>query len=89
MTLSSDSKRKFPLRTLAMLAFAAALVFLFFGEHRVHVLGWLPFLLLLACPLLHMTMHGGHGGHGGNGKRVAPEEPDGARGETRPHQHNT
>jgi hypothetical protein len=21
-------------------------------------------LLLLACPLMHMFMHGGHGGHG-------------------------
>jgi hypothetical protein len=23
--------------------------------------------LLLACPLLHLFMHGGHGGHGGHG----------------------
>lgn len=32
-------------------------------EHRAHVLGVLPFLLLLACPLMHFFMHGGHGGH--------------------------
>lgn len=44
-------------------AFALALVGLLFTEHRLHVLGWLPFLLLLLCPLLHMSMHGGHGGH--------------------------
>ena len=25
----------------------------------------LPFLLILACPLMHVFMHGGHGGHGG------------------------
>ena len=31
-------------------------------EHRAHVVQFLPFLLLLACPLLHM-FHG-HGGHG-------------------------
>ncbi|MDP1630228.1 MAG: DUF2933 domain-containing protein [Caulobacter sp.] len=70
-----------PIKTLAITAFAAALVFLFFGEHWVHLLGWLPFLLLLACPLLHMTMHGGHGGHGGPGKNAAS-------GPEAPHQHN-
>jgi len=26
----------------------------------------LPFLFLLACPLMHMFMHRGHGGHGGH-----------------------
>ena len=39
---------------------------LFLFEHRLHVLGYLPFLLLLACPLLHVFMHRGHG-HGSNG----------------------
>jgi hypothetical protein len=33
-------------------------------EHLAHVVGALPFLLLLACPLMHVFMHGGHGGHG-------------------------
>ena len=33
-------------------------------EHRAHLFGVLPFLFLLACPLLHLFMHGGHGGHG-------------------------
>jgi hypothetical protein len=32
-------------------------------EHTAHVLGALPYLLLLACPLLHL-FHGGHGSHG-------------------------
>lgn len=56
-------------------AFAAILAYLFFGEHRVHLLGYLPFLILLACPLLHMTMHGGHGGHGGHGHPPDPANP--------------
>lgn len=46
--------------TFAIIA-AAYLV----AEHRAHVAGALPFLVVLACPLLHMFMHGGHGGHGG------------------------
>lgn len=35
-------------------------------EHRAHLegaLSYLPFLLLLACPLMHVFMHHGHGGH--------------------------
>ncbi len=47
--------------------FALVLVALLFTEHRMHVLGWAPLLLLLLCPLLHMSMHGGHGGHGRRG----------------------
>ena len=35
-------------------------------EHFTHVLGVLPYLLILACPLMHFFMHGKHGhGHGG------------------------
>ena len=34
-------------------------------EHRAHFFGALPYLLLLACPLMHIFMHSGHGGHGG------------------------
>jgi hypothetical protein len=46
-------------------AVLAALLLAF--EHRAHLaglLGWLPYLILLACPLMHLFMHGGHGGHG-------------------------
>jgi len=42
-------------------------------EHLAHVVQFLPFLLLLACPLLHM-FHG-HGGHGGGDKRDKTERP--------------
>jgi hypothetical protein len=55
---------------LVFLAFAGIALFFLLSEHRVHALGWLPLLLLLACPFLHMFMHGGHrgsGGHGGHG----------------------
>lgn len=29
--------------------------------HRAHAIEWLPFALLLACPLMHIFMHGRHG----------------------------
>ncbi|MCP1750938.1 DUF2933 domain-containing protein [Bradyrhizobium elkanii] len=42
---------------------------LLFTEHRAHVLGLLIWLPLLACPLMHMFMHGGHGHHGSHDQR--------------------
>jgi len=50
---------------LAFFAFLAIASFFLFTEHRAHLFGLLPYLLLLACPLLHLLMHGRHGGHGG------------------------
>ena len=37
--------------------------FFIWTEHRAHAFGVLPYLLLLACPLMHLFMHHGHGGH--------------------------
>ena len=55
---------------LVLLAFVAIGAFFVVTEHTAHALGALPYLLLLACPLLHL-FHGGHGrrhgGHGGDG----------------------
>ena len=49
-----------------LLAFLAIAGFFLVTEHRAHLLGILPFVIVLACPLLHVFMHGGHGGHGGD-----------------------
>lgn len=54
---------------LVAIALLAIGGFLLLSEHRAHALGILPFLLLLACPLLHLFMHGGHGGHGNHNHR--------------------
>ena len=43
----------------------AAILLIF--EHRVHALEampYLPYLLILACPLMHLFMHRGHSGPG-------------------------
>jgi hypothetical protein len=51
---------------IALCVFLAIAAFFLWIEHRAHVLGVLPWLLLAACPLLHLFMHrGGHGGHHG------------------------
>ncbi len=50
----------------ALIAFLGVAGFFLVAEHKAHVLGALPYLLLLACPLLHVFMHRGHGGHGGH-----------------------
>ena len=51
---------------ISLLVVAAVTGFLLFTEHRAHVLGFLPFAFLLACPLMHLFMHHGHS-HGGHG----------------------
>lgn len=55
------------------LAFLAVAGFLLVSEHRAHALGALPFLLLLACPLMHIFMHGNHGGHGSHNDKAPTE----------------
>jgi hypothetical protein len=55
----------------AFWGFVAVAAFFLLTEHRAHLFGILPFLLLLACPLMHLFHHGGHGAH----------ERDGAEGE--------
>ena len=60
-------KSRAPLVLIGFLIIAGALLF---TEHRAHVLGLLIWLPLLACPLMHMFMHGdGHGHHGGAGQQ--------------------
>ena len=51
-----------------LLGFLAIDGFFLATEHKAHLFGILPFVLLLLCPLLHLFMHGGHGGHGGQGE---------------------
>ena len=58
--------RLFASRTgIVLVVFLAIAAFYLFTEHRAHLFGVLPWLLLLACPLMHVFMHRGHGGHGG------------------------
>lgn len=42
--------------------FLAIAAFYLWTEHRAHLLGYLPYLLFLACPLMHL-FHGQHHKH--------------------------
>ncbi|GAA5665744.1 MULTISPECIES: DUF2933 domain-containing protein [Hyphomicrobiales] len=75
--------RRFSAANIALYGFLAIAGFYLLTEHRAHLLGWLPWLLILACPLLHVFMHGkhgGHSGHGGGGDRSSARQQS-------PHQH--
>ena len=69
---------------IAFWGFVAVAGFFLVTEHAAHLFGVLPFLLLAACPLMHLFGHGGHshGGHGG-GEASTPADERG----NEPHQH--
>ncbi len=46
---------------IVTLGFLAVAGYFLITEHGAHVFGVLPWLLLAACPLMHLFMH--HGGH--------------------------
>ena len=54
---------------LVLIGFLIIAGALLFTEHRAHVLGLFVWLPLLACPLMHLFMHGGHGHHGSHGQQ--------------------
>ena len=64
----------------ALIVFTIIAAAFLVSEHRAHIVGWLPYwpyLFLLACPLMHLFMHGGHG-HGPHG---GGDKPDASTGE--------
>ena len=46
---------------LVALIFIGFVSYFLLMEHREHLFQWLPFLIILACPLMHIYMHGSHG----------------------------
>ena len=51
-----------------LVVFLGVAGFFLLAEHKAHVLGYLPFLIFLLCPLMHIFMHKGHGNNGGDHK---------------------
>jgi len=73
----TSAGRFFRSRTgIALALFLSIAAFFLITEHTAHVFGVLPYLLLLACPFLHLFTHGGHGGseqgeHADHGAKTA------------------
>ena len=56
---------------IGLVVIGGVAIYFLLTEHLAHVVGALPYLLLLACPLMHVFMHRGHGGHHHHGQRKA------------------
>lgn len=72
-SVPSGAERNKPARHLTtpnfiLICFLAIIGFFLAMEHRAHLYGILPWLILAACPLMHIFMHHGHGGHGHDSK---------------------
>lgn len=77
--------------TIVLIAFAAIGAFLLLAEHRAHVLPFLPWLFLAACPLMHIFMHRGHA-HGSHSDGDARDDQgtaprNSSAGESAAHSH--
>lgn len=57
---------------VGLMVLGAVAAFFLLTEHRAHLFGALPFLLFLACPLMHVFMHRGHGSHGHHAEAEQP-----------------
>jgi hypothetical protein len=52
------------LHGLASLVLIGAALYFLLVEHGAHTLPYLPFLIILMCPLMHFFMHKDHHTHG-------------------------
>ena len=71
---------------IALCAFLGVAAFFLWAEHRAHLLGVLPYALLLLCPLVHILGHGRHGahdGHAGHDQRRDPTRDERPLGDER------
>lgn len=72
------SRWRSPMGIFMLIAGAVGIYYLL-TEHLTHVSQAIPYLFLLACPLMHLFghHHGGHGGHGSHGEQSQSDaKPD-------------
>jgi hypothetical protein len=62
--MAERSRQRIFRSRMVLIGFMVIAGFFLLSEHRAHLFGVLPYLLLLACPLMHIFMHHGHGRHG-------------------------
>jgi len=58
----SGNKSRLAVQRIVLLIFGVIAAFFLWTEHKAHLMGALPYLILLLCPLMHIFMHRGHGG---------------------------
>ena len=60
---------------LVLAGFLAIAGYFLWAEHQVHILGYLPLILILGlCVGMHFFMHGGHGGGHGSHEDESRED---------------
>ncbi|WP_207781242.1 DUF2933 domain-containing protein [Cupriavidus alkaliphilus] len=85
-TTSNDERvqameRRLSRSRLVAVGFLLVIGYFLWTEHRAHVIQALPYLLLAACPLMHLFMHhgNGYGHHRGQGRAREGHDIDGER----------
>lgn len=84
-----DNKSSNSIWKFVFIGFALVAGFFLVTEHRAHLFGILPYLLLAACPLMHFFGHGhgGHGAHGGDENKPGRKTGDNNPEPPEPHHH--
>ncbi|WP_153950418.1 DUF2933 domain-containing protein [Cupriavidus sp. U2] len=75
----ADSRRPVSRSRLVTIGFLLVIAYFLWTEHRAHLVQFLPYLLLAACPLMHLFMHGGHGHSRGHEQKSTDVDQKGAR----------
>lgn len=63
-SVGDAKRRRLSMATIVLVAFLAIFGVFLILEHPDHLLSWLPFLIILLCPAMHIFMHRGHAGRG-------------------------
>lgn len=69
------AKRARTISRYVFFGFVAVAAYFLIAEHRAHVIPFLPFVLLAACPLMHLFHHRGHAHRTDDDTRSSPPEP--------------
>ncbi len=64
------------LANAALIGFLLVAGYFLFTEHRAHAVQYLPVLLLVLCPVLHLLHHGAHTEREHTGKASGPAKHD-------------
>lgn len=64
---SCDGEEIMRIENVLLTVLLAIVAFFLWTEHRAHVMGVLPYLIFLLCPLIHLFMHRRYGNQNGQG----------------------